>query len=243
MNFFQLLLTPPDDNLLYVGRYDLLLVIISISVAILASYGALLVAQLDSESRIVARRSWAPIGGICMGFGIWSMHFIGMMAFTLPCAVNYDPYITLLYMLPGMLASTLALYVISRESISFPQLLGGGVLFGAGIGAMHYSGMAAMRIEGLIQYDAWLFLVSIVVAVVMAVLALWIKFRLQRHSQQAEGATKALIIGSIVMGLAVSAMHYTAMTATYFVREGENTALRPTVSEVFAAITRALPMN
>lgn len=114
--------------------------------------------------------------------------------------------------IPGILASTLAIKIISRREISHLRLVLGGLLIGAGIGAMHYSGMAAMRLNGLIRYDIRLFSLSILVAIALATLALWIKFRLQ--SWQARWNTWVMIASAAVMGLAVSGMHYTAMAVS-----------------------------
>jgi hypothetical protein len=141
-------------------------------------------------------------GGLCLGAGIWAMHFIGMLAFELPCTTGYDTTLTLLSTVPGILASVLVVNTISHQHISTLQLLNGGALFGAGVGAMHYTGMAAMRINGLIRYDAAIFSLSILVAVVLAVLALWLKFKLQRRNSL--GLVWVNLSSAVVMGLAVS---------------------------------------
>ena len=231
-DFLQLVLAPPDNSLLYVGQYDPLLVVLSVGIAIFASYTSLMVSQHVANIEARGRRLWTPVGGLCMGAGIWAMHFTGMLAFSLPCATTYDPTITLLSMIPGVLASILAVAIISRRQISRGQLLAGGLLLGVGIGAMHYSGMAAYRLNGLIRYDLYLFLFSILVAVVLATLALWVKFYLQSWQQRWHAL--AMVIGAIVMGLAVSGMHYTAMAAAYFVRQGD-TAVTATLTPTFLA--------
>ena len=200
-----------------------MLVCLSVLVAIIASYAALLISQYVSTVKApVTRRLWMMAGGLCLGLGIWAMHFIGMLAFKLPCSSSYSPAITLLSTIPGALAAILALKMISRRELSHAQLISSGVLIGAGVGAMHYSGMAAMRLNGLIRYDLKLFLLSIVLAIVLAMLALWIKFRLQLW--QAHWKTGVTMLSAIVMGLAVSAMHYTAMFSAYFIR-GDGSAI------------------
>ncbi|HEY0589472.1 MAG TPA: EAL domain-containing protein, partial [Pseudoduganella sp.] len=211
-----LVLGAPDSSVLYLGHYDPVLVILSAAVAIFASYAALLVAQLLPFAANRARRAgWLAAGGCCLGLGIWAMHFVGMLAFALPCTNSYDAGLTLLSTVPGMLASALALHVISQGPPNTLRLWVAGTLLGAGIGAMHYTGMAAMQFDGMIQYDLRLFLLSIVVAVVMATLALWLKFRLARL----KGRWASPLWSSVVMGLAVACMHYTAMAAAYFVRD------------------------
>jgi len=142
LSFLRLLDITP-----YRGTYDLPFVALSIGVAILSMYVALSVAdRIVATSRKSVRLIWNGVGAIVMGGGIWSMHFIGMLAFSLPCGVGYNPLLTLLSMLPGMLASGVALFVLSRRDQPSQKLLFFcAVLVGAGIGAMHYSGMAAMR--------------------------------------------------------------------------------------------------
>ncbi len=213
----QFIASPPDTSLLYVGHYDLLLVFFSILVAIFASYATLVVAQhVTTCDNANQRGAWIAAGGISMGAGIWTMHFIGLLAFSLPCGASYDPALTLLAIVPGMLASTAALWITGRPKLSRMRLAMGGLLLGAGIGTTHYSGMAAMRIDGMVRYDLKLYLLSIVVAVTLATLALWINSK-QRPSQ-ARRRSWFTAASAVVMGLAVSGMHYTAMAAAYFIR-------------------------
>jgi NO-binding membrane sensor protein with MHYT domain len=217
-SFQNIFVSAPASSLLLEGHYDLVLVGLSVLVAILSAYGALLVSQhvLSKPSRTM-RRMWITGGGLCLGAGIWAMHFIGMLAFELPCTTGYDTTLTLLSTVPGILASVLVVNTISHQHISTLQLFNAGALFGAGVGAMHYTGMAAMRINGLIRYDAAIFSLSILVAVVLAVLALWLKFKLQRRNSL--GLVWVNLSSAVVMGLAVSGMHYTAMLAAYFVSD------------------------
>ncbi|MEI7456162.1 MAG: EAL domain-containing protein [Nitrosomonadales bacterium] len=217
LNLFNLVLSPPENSVLYTGNYDFMLVTLSVMVAIFAAYAALLVSHNIVQCKVAAiRRVWLAGGSLCLGAGIWSMHFIGMLAFNLPCSSSYDAKLTLLSMIPGVMASTLALRLISRREISNLRLVAGGVLLGSGIGAMHYAGMAAMRLDGLIRYDVKLFLISILVAVALAILALWINFRL--IGWQSHWSRVSSFFSALVMGLAVSGMHYTAMAAAYFIR-------------------------
>ena len=232
--FLDIVLSAPESSLLYEGFYDPLLVVLSVGVAIFASHAALLVAQRIALSRTTtARHLWTAVGGLCLGAGIWTMHFVGMLAFGLPCTVAYDPAITLLSMIPGILASTLAMTRISHAAISPLRLGVTGLLLGAGIGAMHFSGMAAMRLEGLIRYDLKLFLLSIGVAVALATLSLWTKFRLQ--SLTGHWSRWALPASAVVMGLAVSGMHYTAMAAAYFIQEGDPAIVDSQITQTFLA--------
>lgn len=233
-SYLHLTTSVPSSGLLYEGRYDPLLVLLSVVAAIFASYAALLVSRyaagITSPTR---RRAWVLVGGSCLGLGIWAMHFVGMLAFTLPCTTSYDYRITLLSTLPGMLAGTLALSKISHHHISTSELARSGLLLGAGIGAMHYSGMAAMQLDGMIQYDLQLFVLSIVVAVLLATLALWTMFRVR--SLQGSWHAHAPLISAVVMGLAVAGMHYTAMAAAYFIRAGDNPEVDSQIGPTFLA--------
>ena len=217
--FLQFVIAPPEASLLYLGSYSAVLVAVSIGIAVLAAYAAFDVAEQLAATPAGPRRiRWLVMGGSAMGVGVWAMHFIGMLAFSIPCGVQYDPLITFISMLPGVAASTFALAVISRPSLSATRLAWAGILFGAGIGTMHYTGMAALRMNALLRYDLKLFLLSIGVAVVLAWIALWVKFSLGQK-QLARSIVKP--ISAIVMGLAVSGMHYTAMAAAYFIRDGD----------------------
>src|SRR5882724_7178189 len=151
----------------YRGTYDLPFVVLSVGVAVLSMYVALSVAdRIVASSRRSVRLIWTSVGAIVMGGGIWSMHFIGMLAFSLPCGVGYNPLLTLVSMLPGMLASGVALFVLSRRQQPSQKLLFVcALLVGAGIGAMHYSGMAAMEPAALLRYDIRIVGLSVVVAV------------------------------------------------------------------------------
>ncbi len=234
LNFLHLVFSPPDSSLLYAGSYDPMLVALSVVIAIFASYAALLVSQhVAATTTAISRRLWIAVGGLCLGLGIWAMHFVGMLAFSLPCTTSYDPGITLFSTIPGILAGTLAISIISRREFTYLRLAMGGVLLGTGIGAMHYSGMAAMHLNGLIRYDAKLFLLSITVAITLAMLALWIKFRLQ--SWQARWNTAVMIASAVVMGLAVSGMHYTAMAAAYFIRVNDASLVTSGIAPAFLA--------
>src|SRR5258708_40180236 len=167
-----------DPTTEYIGVYNPELVVSSVVIAILAAFVA-----LSISGRILAaqtgrsRWAWTSAGAVVMGGGIWAMHFVGMLAFSLPCGVGYDPVGTVLSMIPGVLASGAALSVISRkQQPGFARLSLGAVLMGAGIGTMHYSGMAAMQPEALLRYDPAWAAVSIFTAVALALISLSIRF-------------------------------------------------------------------
>ncbi|HTK35920.1 MAG TPA: MHYT domain-containing protein [Caulobacteraceae bacterium] len=203
-----------DPATAYQGVYNWPLVGLSVVIAILAAFVALSIADRIAVS--VNRRSgaaWASAGALSMGGGIWAMHFIGMVAFSLPCGVRYDPMLTFLSMIPGVLASGVALSIISRPAPGLVRLAFGAVLMGAGIGAMHYAGMAAMRPEAVARYDAGGVALSVLVAVVLAFTALSIRLRLRAVGLTDRAKT---VIAAVVMGCAIPGMHYTAMRASVF---------------------------
>src|ERR1700739_4549749 len=202
-----------DPATAYPGTYSLGLVITSVAIAILAAFVALSISgRIVAAKSPRARYAWASAGAISMGGGIWSMHFVGMLAFSLPCGITYEPVGTILSMVPGMLASGIALNAISKpDEPRLGRRFVSAVLMGGGIAAMHYSGMAAMRPQALLRYDPELVAVSIVVAVVLAFSSLSIRF----HGPQSSRAA-ATIIAATVMGCAVAGMHYTAMQASIF---------------------------
>ena len=199
----------------YVGTYDPILVATSVVIAILAAFVALSISsRIAAAQSSRARSAWISAGAVVMGGGIWAMHFIGMLAFSLPCGTSYNPLGTLASVIPGILASGVALSVIGRRrEPSLLQLLTGAVLMGAGIGVMHYSGMAAMEPEALLRYDPVWAATSVVVAVALAFLSLGIRFYFARGRSS---STPATIAAAAVMGCGVACMHYTAMRASLF---------------------------
>jgi PAS domain S-box-containing protein len=204
-----------DPATAYPGTYNLGLVVTSVAIAILAAFVALSISgRIAAATTRWARYAWASAGAISMGGGIWSMHFVGMLAFSLPCGITYDPLGTVLSMIPGMLASGIALSAISKpREPGLSRLSVSAVLIGAGIGAMHYSGMAAMQPEALLRYNPGLVAISIVVAVVLAFVSLSIRFQFRRPQSPRLAAN---IIAASVMGCAVAGMHYSAMQASIF---------------------------
>ena len=195
------------------GTYSQSLVVFSLLVAILASYTALDMAGRLASTQGRVARWWLAGGAAAMGLGIWSMHFIGMLAFHLPIPVGYDLGITLFSLAVSVGASAYALWLVSRPALPWTRLCAGAVLMGLGIAAMHYLGMAALQMQPGIEYDPFWFTLSLVIAVVAAGAALWIAFRLRLEQRRA-----LLLRGmaSVVMGLAIVGMHYTGMAAANF---------------------------
>ncbi|MFM0008180.1 EAL domain-containing protein [Paraburkholderia dipogonis] len=198
---------------MFASSYNSLLVLFSLLVAILASYTALDMAGHISSAQGRAARWWLAGGACAMGTGIWSMHFIGMLAFSLPIPLGYDPAITVLSLLIAIASSAFALWLVARNELPWSRLVCGAVLMGAGVSAMHYTGMAAMRMAPGIQYVPSLFILSVVIAIVASGAALWIAYNLRRLSPR----VRLLRAGAaIVMGFAIVGMHYTGMMAAQF---------------------------
>ncbi|HAB02022.1 MAG TPA: histidine kinase [Pseudomonas sp.] len=195
------------------GSYSSALVLISLCVAILASYTA-----LDMTGRIATAKGravplWMVGGALAMGIGIWSMHFIGMLAFSLPVDLGYDIGLTAFSLLIAVLSSGFALWLVNQPQLPACQLALGALIMGTGIACMHYTGMAALRMLPGIDYDPALFSASLAIAVGASAAALWIAFRLRLHTpyvRQIRG------LAAILMGFAIVGMHYTGMAAANF---------------------------
>ncbi|MBH3430755.1 putative bifunctional diguanylate cyclase/phosphodiesterase [Pseudomonas alkylphenolica] len=195
------------------GSYSSSLVLISLCVAILASYTALDMAGRIATAKGRAVYLWITGGAGAMGFGIWSMHFIGMLAFSLPIELGYDLTLTLLSLLIAALSSGFALWLVSQPTLPWSQLGLGALIMGAGISSMHYTGMAALLMQPGIDYDPLLFILSLLIAVGASAAALWIAFRLRKQTlyvRQIRGGA------AVLMGVAIVGMHYTGMAAANF---------------------------
>ena len=197
------------------STYSFWLVALSLVVATLASYTALdLAGRISRLTQSSARHAWLAGGAVAMGVGIWSMHFIGMLAVSLPIPLGYDLAITSYSLAIAILVSWFALYIVTRAKLSLPRLIMGGILMGFGIAGMHYTGMAAMQMEPGIHYDPKLFAASILIAIVASNAALWIAHTLSDTDQG--HVVQKRIGAAFVMGLAITGMHYTGMAAADF---------------------------
>src|SRR2546426_4382847 len=194
------------------GTHDPYLVALSILVASFASYTALDLSGHVGAARGLARRVWLVAAAITMGGGIWSMHFIGMLAFVMPIPMSYDIGPTTLSLLLAIFVTGVGFYVISRKSASLLRLVFSGIFMGLGIVTMHYTGMAAMRGHAEPSYDRIYVALSIIIAIGASTAALWLAFRTTDLGQK--------IVAAVVMGLAISGMHYTAMRAATFTVHG-----------------------
>ncbi|MDB5804664.1 MAG: hypothetical protein JWN73_1986 [Betaproteobacteria bacterium] len=196
--------------------YDHLLVLLSLLVASLASYTTLdLTNRINRLANLRYRQFWLLGGAFAMGIGIWAMHFIGMLAMSLGIPLGYDALITVASLLIAMVVSYFALFLVTSGSLSARKLVGGGVLMGAGIASMHYTGMFALKMYPAIEYDAAMFALSILIAVGASIAALWIAFTLR--SENLSHPLRRRFGAALVMGVAITGMHYTGMGAAHFI--------------------------
>ncbi len=211
-----------------VTSYDYRLVALSVVISTLASYAALDLAGRVTATHGRVRMAWLTGGACAMGIGIWAMHYIGMLAFSLPVTIWYDWPTVALSLLCAVFASAVALFVVSRQHMKLRHALLGSLVMGSGIAAMHYIGMAAMRQRALCSYSLVLVVVSVVLAVVISLVALWLAFTLRGDDLQGRGWKK--IASAVVMGAAIPVMHYTGMAAASFSPSAAEPDLRNAVN-------------
>lgn len=195
------------------GFYDYRLVALSVVVAILASYAALDLAGRVTASHGRLRFAWLAGGATAMGIGIWSMHYIGMLAYNLPVTVSYHWPTVLWSLVAAVLASAIALFVVSRKVMGHVFTVVGGLLMGSGIAAMHYIGMEAMRAPAMCHYSPELVLLSVLLAVAISFVALRLTFNLRVESKASPWRK---VTSAVLMGAAIPIMHYTGMAAVTF---------------------------
>jgi NO-binding membrane sensor protein with MHYT domain/nitrogen-specific signal transduction histidine kinase len=190
------------------GAHDPLLVGLSILIAVLASYTALTLAGRLKTAERGGRTFWLCAAAVALGGGIWSMHFVAMLAFSLDMPIDYHSGLTVASLVAAIIVAGTALYTVHRWHAKRSNILVAGAFAGLGVATMHYVGMAAMRMAATITYDPALFAASIVIAVVAATAALWLAFNLE--------AAWHKVAAAFVMGAAIAGMHYTGMAATIF---------------------------
>lgn len=210
-HFFQI--GPIPENAMY-GTYDLKLVFLSYLIASFASYVALdMSAHLRKPTTLLFRITWLAGGALIMGAGIWTMHFVGMLSFIMDMPMSYDFYLTLLSMIVAVIAAIVAFlfFMIKKPTVKHYVLCG--ILLGMAIPTMHYTGMAAMN--GMsIHYKPSLFILSIIIAIIAAIVAVWLSIKSDKGSFTTR--IKLKIGSGMIMGLAIVGMHYTGMFAAVF---------------------------
>ncbi len=181
------------------------LVVVSVLVAFLASFTSLQLAERMCAYEGAARSGWLCAAAIALGGGIWSMHFVAMLALHMPIGVTYDISLTVSSLLLAIAAAGISYRILVGNPAAPLRLIAGGLIAGFGVAGMHYTGMAAMIMTAAISYDPTLFTVSIVIAVVAATAALWLSFNLRSLWHR--------LLASLVMAAAIAGMHYTGMAA------------------------------
>jgi len=215
-----------NPDIILSASFDYRLVALSVFISILAAYAARDLAERLSDARGRIWLAWLVGGAMAHGIGIWSMHYTGMMAFSLPIPIKYDWPTVLLSLLVGMVGSGAALYVGGGRNIGWPRVLAAGVLLGGlGISGLHYTAMSAMRLNAMHHYSAALAILSVVLAIALSLASLTFlfrrgepTFRLRNHG------------GAALLGMANPVMHYTAMAAVTYTYSGGSPDLSHAVS-------------
>jgi PAS domain S-box-containing protein len=217
-----------DVSTSLVASYDYRLVALSILIAVFASYAAL---ELAGEMRNTPGRirySWLFGGAFAMGTGIWGMHYVGMQAFLLPIPVGYDWPTVLASLLAAILGSGAVLYVLSRQTLRLWQVTLGSLFMGTGIALMHYVGMQGMRLRAMCVYSPTIVVLSVLLAITLSFVAIRIAF----HFIAQFGVLSWPKVGcAFLLGLSISAMHYTGMAAvTFYPQAALNGSVQNSVS-------------
>jgi PAS domain S-box-containing protein len=204
--------------MIMVGSHDRVLVVLSILVASFASFTALSLASRVRASSGWMRRFWLGAAAVALGGGIWAMHFVAMLAFSMPGMImTYEPGLTLLSLALAVLFTAAGFIVMGEHAASPQRVFGAGLLMGSGVVAMHYVGMAAMRMDATLDYDPIWVTISVLIAIGAATAAVWLSALEHKLNRQ--------IAAALVMGAAISGMHYTGMRAAVFAgRQGADMA-------------------
>lgn len=210
-----------------------LLVGLSFLIAILASYCSLDMAERMREADGATRRYWLGFAGLSLGAGIWSMHFIAMVALDLPIEQGYEPIATVISGLVAVGAVIAGLAFLGRTP-SIARLVAAGVIVGSGVVVMHYLGMSAMRVAGEVSYRPGLFSLSVLIALTAATVALWLAINLKSFVHR--------VVASGVMAVAICGMHYTGMAGTVVVALPMMAPPADLVSKEMLAIVVAIGM-
>jgi diguanylate cyclase (GGDEF)-like protein len=189
------------------------LIILSVLTAMYGSFAALSHAERMRETSGSTARYWMITGAVTLGLAIWSMHFIGMLAFHLPVPIAYDALLTSISVIPAIASALLGFYLLQTSTMHLRHIVVGGFLMGLGIAAMHYIGMAALKMQPAINYNPLLLIISVVIAVAAAICALLIMYAGEKSSLS---LLVRHMLGALIMGSAIAGMHYTGMAAASF---------------------------
>jgi NO-binding membrane sensor protein with MHYT domain len=193
-----------------IGTFDWTLVAISYTVSVLGAFIGLVLAGMMTDLRSGMNRSLLIGSAIAFGGGaIWSMHFIGMLAYQVPLMISYDATLTAGSMLAAMVMTGVAVSMVgSQQKLKLGRLIAASTLMGLGVASMHYLGMLAMHMEAEMHHNPLMVAASVVIAIIVSMVGLWIAFTVRRAWQR---FASAFIIGAAVCG-----MHYSAMFGVSF---------------------------
>lgn len=215
--------------------YSIKLVVLSVITAMVGSALALYLTEIMRRATSArARRVVRISGAIAFGGAVWSMHFYGMLAYSLSVTVSYDPWITLISALPAIIAAWVAINFIGKEELAGSEILESGALIGLGIGIMHFSGMEAMQMSATLKYDLTLFALAVIAAIALSVISLFLINHVKQRAKRWHG--DVWIIGGIGFGLAISAMHYLGMYSSRFIGEAETLVPTPPADRLYLSI-------
>ncbi len=222
-----------------VGSYDLWLVAASYVIAWASAYVSLvLLSRIRTAPSATVRKDLRLAAIVSLGSGVWSMHFVGMLAFTLPHEMHYDPALTIFSLVVVLAAAYAAIFRIGRQETRLATILTSGVVIGLGIAAMHYLGMAAMRMDAVIYYRVDIFVLSIAIGVGAAIVAVWLGME---YFARLTGTRKSFgVLTAAIMGIAIVGMHYTGMAATTFVRIPQSSIVDPLSASAGFTLDREL---
>ena len=201
------------QSVILTGSYDDTLVVVSFLTAILASYAALELAGRVTATHGFARFVWLCDGTLAFGIGIWCMHYVGMEAFRLPVEVLYDWPTVFLSMVAAVVASAIALFVVSRKTMSLFRAGVSSLFMGSGICAMHYIGMEAMRLPAMHHYNVRIVILSFVLAGVFSFVALLLTFSIRNQSESFSWRETS---SAVIIGLGIPLVHYVGMDSVTF---------------------------
>ncbi|HEY9576597.1 MAG TPA: MHYT domain-containing protein, partial [Pseudobacillus sp.] len=191
------------------------IILLSIVIGIFGSFVTLNLNDRITSAKRQKKKSWISLASLSMGLTIWSVHFIGMLSFSLPIAVDYKVELVLLSIVPAVGASAISFYTLHKSKMKPVTIVGSGLLIGLAIVAMHYLGMSSLKVKASVSYHPSLVLLSIVIAAIVSYLALYIFYSLNKKRKIAYK-----LMASTIMGLGIASMHYTGMKAANFCVSG-----------------------
>lgn len=188
------------------GSFNYFLVFLSYVISVFGSYTALVFARESLKVTARERLAWIIWAGVILGgVGVWAMHFVGMMAFDMGMPVNYNLWLTALSMVFAMAGCAIGFGIVGLGSRNLLVMLVAGLFMAGGVTTMHYMGMAAMQMTAEVQWNYTIVGISVAIAIVASVAALWMAFNLNAGWQ--------MVVAAFIAGLAVCGMHYTGMFA------------------------------